>query len=79
MVAHAGGYYGATFQGFGEVTQGDPLPPTILNMAVDAVVRHWVLLVVGCAGFQDGWWREVLHRTAFFYAEDGLVTSIDPV
>ena len=24
------------------VTQGDPLSPTIFNMVVDAVVRHWL-------------------------------------
>ena len=24
------------------MTQGDPLPPTIFNVVVDAVVRHWV-------------------------------------
>ena len=44
-----GGYYREAFQGFKGVTQGDPLSPTIFNMVVDAVVRHWVSLVVGGA------------------------------
>ena len=46
MVAKAGGYYGLDFQGFRGVTQGDPLPPTIFNMVVNVVVRHWVELIM---------------------------------
>ena len=40
MVARAGGYYGTAFQRERGVTQGDPLPPTIFNVVVDAVVQH---------------------------------------
>ena len=46
MVARAGGYFGKGFKGGRVVTQGDPLPPTIFNVVVDAVVRHWVTLAV---------------------------------
>ena len=46
MVARAGGYFGTGFKGEMGVTQGDPLSPTIFNVVVDAVVRHWVTLVV---------------------------------
>ena len=42
MVARAGGYYGKAFKGERGVTQGEPLSPTIFNVVVDAVVRHWV-------------------------------------
>ena len=42
MAARAGGYYGASFKGVRGVTQGDPLSPTIFNVVVDAVVRHWL-------------------------------------
>ena len=42
MAARAGGYYGAAFKGKSGVTQGDPLFPTIFNMVVDAVFRHWL-------------------------------------
>ena len=42
MVARAGGYYGEAFKGARGVTQGDPLSPTIFNVVVDAVVRHWI-------------------------------------
>ena len=46
MVAGAGGYYGAAFKEARGVTQGDPIPPTIFNVVVDAVVRHWVSVMV---------------------------------
>ena len=42
MVARAGSYYGKGFKGGRGVTQGDPLSPTIFNVMVDAVVRHWL-------------------------------------
>ena len=36
---------GGIYKGSG-VTQGDPLSPTILNVVVDAVVFHWVYVMV---------------------------------
>ena len=42
MVAMASGYYREAFKGERGVTQGDPLYPTIFNVGVDRVVRHWV-------------------------------------
>ena len=49
MVANVGGYFGSSFQGFRVVTQGVPLSPTILNVVVGAVVRHWVKRIVESA------------------------------
>ena len=46
MVARAGGYYGDAFKGAWGVTQGDPLSPTIFNVVVDLVVRHWVTMAL---------------------------------
>ena len=42
MVARAEIYYRKGFKGGRGVTQGDPLSPTIFNVVVDAVVRHWL-------------------------------------
>ena len=46
MVARVGGYYGADFEGSRVVMQGYPLPPTIFNVVVDLLVRHWVSVMV---------------------------------
>ena len=46
MVDRSGGYYGTEFIGERGVTQGDPLSPTIFNVVVDAVIRHWVKRIV---------------------------------
>ena len=47
MVARAGGgYYGEAFKGARDVTLGDSLSPTIFSVVVDAVVRHWVTMVL---------------------------------
>ena len=39
------GYYREAFKGFWGMTQVESLSPTIFNVVVDAVVRHWVFLV----------------------------------
>ena len=46
MVTRAGGYYSAPLRGERGVNQGDPLPLTIFNVLVDAVVCHWESLPV---------------------------------
>ena len=46
MLARAGGYYRDAFKGDRGVTQGDPLSPTIFNVEVDAVFRHWVTMEI---------------------------------
>ena len=78
MVARAGGYYGTAFGGERGVTQGDPLSPTIFNVVVDAVVRHWVNRIVEEAEARGETGREVRHQAALFYADDGMVVSSDP-
>ena len=59
--------------GFWGGTQRDLLSKTIFNMVVDTVVHHWVSLVVERKEIPEGWEREVKSRSAFFYAEDGLI------
>ena len=46
MVAWAGGYYGELFPVERGVTQRDTLSPTIFNVVVDMMVRHWESLVM---------------------------------
>ena len=59
------------------MTQGDPLSPTLFNVVVDAVVRHWL------DGLRkDNKEREAEggegHFSAVFYADDGMVGATDP-
>ena len=60
------------------MTQGDPLSPTIFNVVVDAVVRHWVTLVVKEAETRGGRGREGRHQAALFYTDDGMVELSNP-
>ena len=75
MVAGVGGYYRTEFQGFRGVTQGDTLPPTIFNVVVDAVVRHWVEEMVERAGGQGGRGQEGRHKDSLI---DGMMASSEP-
>ena len=78
MVARTGSYYGKGFKGEQGVTQGDPLSPTIFNVVVDAVVRHWLQLATQEAGRRGERGIEGRHQAALFYADDGMIASSDP-
>ena len=77
MVAYAGGYYRAEFQGFRGVTQGDPLYPTISHVVVDSVERHWAAVLEESKGGQEGHRREGQHRGYFVYSDDGMLASTE--
>ena len=78
MVARAGGYYGTAFKGERGVTQGDPLSPTISNVVVKEVVRHWVKGLVDEAEEKGETGQEGRHQSTVFCANDGMVVSSDP-
>ena len=59
------------------MTQGDPLYPTIFNMVVDVVVRHWVKVIAESADEKSGRSHEGMPQNSLFYADDGMVTSSD--
>ena len=78
MVAKAGGYHGSALQGSRGVTHGDPLYPTIFNVVVDAVVRHWVAVMVERAEERSGRGQEGRHQNSLLCVDDGMVASSDP-
>ena len=78
MVAREGGYYGAAFKGAQGVTQVDPLSPTIFNVVVDAVVRHWVTVMVEGTEERGERGQEGRHQNTRFYTDNGMVASSDP-
>ena len=78
MVARMGGYYGNAFKGERGVTQGNTLSPTIFNVVVDTVVRHWVTGVIADAEERGDMGKEGRHQAALFYSDDGMVALSDP-
>ena len=78
MAERTGGYYGAAFKGDEGLTQGEPLSTTIFNVVVDAVVQHWVAVMVEGAEDQVERGEEVRNQNALFYVDDGMIASSDP-
>ena len=60
------------------MTQFDPLSPTIFNMVVDAVVRHWVTGVIAGAEERGELEKEGRNQADIFYADNVMVASYDP-
>ena len=60
------------------MVQGDPLSPTIFNVVVEAVVRHWVQGVLEELEASREMGQEGRHQAAFFYADSGMVALLDP-
>ena len=78
MAAQTGRYYSALFTGSRGATHGKPLSPTIFNMVVDAVIRHWATRVTGEDSIMEGFGRAVQKLSALFYVECGLLASPRP-
>ena len=55
------------------MTQGDPLYPTIFNVVVDAVIRHWVMVVTPTEAGMGELGLMIIDLAAYFYSENGLV------
>ena len=53
------------------------LSPTIFNVVVGAVVRHWIEGMVTETEEKGETGREGRHQLAVFYADDGMVVSLD--
>ena len=78
MVAKAGGYFVTTFQGYFELTQGNPFYPTVFNVFLDALIWHWVVVVTPMEAGKEGLGENIQDLAAFFYADVGLVVLTHP-
>ena len=76
MVAKAGGYFSP--QGYRGLTQGEPLSSTVFNMAVDAVIRHWVMVVAPTEAGAEGLGDTIQELRGFFYAGERRVALPQP-
>ena len=75
IVARAGGYFGRPFKGYHSVTQGKPLYPTIFNVVMDAIIRHWGAMVAPTEDDTEGLGILIQDLATYFYATNGLITS----
>ena len=76
MAAKAWGHYGTAFQIHRRATQGHPLSPTIFNVVVDYVIRHWVTVPPPPQeGSGQGLGMSIHTLSALFYTNVGLVAS----
>jgi hypothetical protein len=75
VVAKQGGHFGVAFPATRGVTQGDIVSPTIFNIVVDAIVRHWLTLVLDDGSEVNGFGRMVREQLVLFYADDGLLAA----
>ena len=76
MVVISSGYHGDPFKGYRGVTHIDPLPPTIFNVVVDGVLRHWVMELSREEAVTDGFGIAGGNMATFFYVDVILLASM---
>ena len=67
---------GRILRGFQGVTQGDMLSPTIFNVVVDAVVRHWLKVMVEGVEEWGECGQEGRNHNALLYGDDGMIEIV---
>ena len=77
IVPRQSGFHGPVITASRGGTQGSLLFPMLFNILEDAILRHWLSLVIDDDGSvaQQGMGLTVADRLAAFYADDGLVSS----
>ena len=78
MVVRDGGNSGIQFKGYHRVTKGDPLYPTIFNMALDDVIRHWVTVVAPTKEGMEGLGLSIRDLVAHLYANNRFIDLTQP-
>ena len=75
MVDRSGGYFRCLFNGYQDVTQGNPLSFTIFSVVVDAVIRHWVTVMTPTEAGTGVLALTIIDLAVYFYTDDGPVAS----
>ena len=78
MADKADGYFRRPFKGYQCVTQGNPLSPTIFNVVVDAVIRHWVTVATTTEADTGVIDLTIIELAAYYYTDNGLMASTQP-
>ena len=60
------------------MTQGNPLSPTLFNMIMDAIIRHWVTVAAPPTDGLEGLSLLIREMETYFYSSDGLIASTQP-
>jgi hypothetical protein len=75
VVAKQGGNFGVALPAMRGVAQGDTVSPTIFNIVVDAIIRHWLNLILDDGSEVIGFCQTVREQLVLFYADDRLLAS----
>ena len=73
-----GQYYGSPFKGLRGVMQSDLLYLTTLNMLVDVLIQHWVMLVAGYHARKEVLGGAVHNLATLFCVDDNILASPRP-
>ena len=75
---HKNGYHIPSFPATQGKTQGSLVSPTLLNMVVENIIRTWLAMTVEDQRVDhNGMGEAVGWCLGVFYADDGMVGSID--
>lgn len=78
VVARQSGFHGHVFEATRGTTQGSIVSPTLFNIVLDCVTRHWLFLTVGNNQIvQTGLGQEARNKLSMFYADDGYISARD--
>ena len=77
MVTRVGRHYGIPLKGYHGVTQGDPLSPTIFNVDLDSIIRHWLAVVAATKEGREGLDLSTQDSEAYFNAKNGIDSTGD--